>query len=541
MSKKLPRALLFVISFNVAFLLYSSSVRGLPIWDDLPYWFFDPAMKPDVSYLSIWRSYGWPFSISVQKLAFGLWKNQYAFYHVFNFCLHFLNSYLVYLLGKRLRLRSPFLYFLLFLLHPACVISVAWMIQIKTLLCFTFALAALLCYLEGRRGTRWLAASWVFFFLSVTSKSASLPLPLIFLALSFRSRCFKKQALLLPFFLIAAWSGHRVLSSEVTQQGVEMAALSTTFKEIPEPGDAPVAVHVPSEAKKETLAPAPSGISQLLVFRREPTERTFFTDILPGVYRYFYHLARESQKLAASPQGSGPVETVPAPTAFVSSLQIPSFEKIKINVVLTAQTLRYYFWHSLLPTQTEPVKGLNFNQLQLQDVFHLAFLVLFVGFFWRDPLLSFLLAAHLLLLPFVGLIPAPFMNVTWVSDQHLYLVLPALIGFWLKLWERIPGRFAAVVPGVYLLLFSLGTWRAVHWYKDEFAFYETSLERNPLNAPIAYNLAYAYLKHDRWVDAYNVMEGIVLLAKHEPLLRKNVYYPHIEFLYQRMTRLMEDS
>ncbi|HXH30716.1 MAG TPA: tetratricopeptide repeat protein [Bacteriovoracaceae bacterium] len=498
MSIKLPKTLLFILSFCVGLLLYVPSITGTPIWDDMPFWFGDPAMYQDFSYLRIWTNYGWPFSVTFQKLALAVFKDQYVFYHVINFLLHFVNSLLVYSLGRRLRLKHPSIYFLLFFLHPVGVTSVAWMIQVKTLLCFGFALSALLAYFKGLKDVRWMALSWVLFFLSVTSKSSSLTLPVILLLISYRHFKFRKLHHVLPFLLISAWSGHRVLSSALTQEGVQSAKVVNDFKK---PVAAPPLVSAGATVKK-----APPLVSAKKI--ETPVAET--------------------------------TKVVPKPTVTVNHTQVPGkLSLLKSDGDLLLQTMFYYFWQSVLPLHTQPVKGLNFDDPGGKELTHLIFLVLLLILFRKQSLLLYLAAAHLLLIPFLGLIPAPFMNVTWVSDQHLYLILPAFIGFWLKLLEKISWKHSSSIPVVFLLFYCYKTFEANRWYKNQFVFYQSSLEYNPLNAPIAYNLAYAHLHAGQWIDAYNVVEGVTSLATQEPLLKKNIYYPHVESLYRQMTSTME--
>src|SRR5687768_4744598 len=114
MSDKIPRPVLFALSFALCLAIYWPSLQGTPIWDDRSFWFFDSKLK-ELDYLSIWQYSSWPLSVSLQKLLFDLWGHEYLYYHLFNLGLHFLNAYLLYLIGKKVDLKSPFLLFLLFL------------------------------------------------------------------------------------------------------------------------------------------------------------------------------------------------------------------------------------------------------------------------------------------------------------------------------------------------------------------------------------------------------------------------------------------
>ena len=76
--------------------------------------------------------------------------------------------------------------FLVFLLHPSNVISVSWMIQLKTLMCFLFAIISFLFLIKAHNNKRWYLPSWTFFLFSLLSKSASLPLSVVFFFFSYK-------------------------------------------------------------------------------------------------------------------------------------------------------------------------------------------------------------------------------------------------------------------------------------------------------------------------------------------------------------------
>ena len=449
------------------------------------------------------NDFGWPLSVSIQKLTLSWWQENYSYYHLLNFIIHCGNATLVYSLGRKLRLQNTFFYFLLFLIHPIAVISVGWMIQMKTLICFFFALASLLAFLKAHKNLKWMAFSWFLFFLSITSKSASLTLPLIFLALHVRLYKWNKIYLLIPFFLMSAWSGYRVLSSPVTTTGTEKASQTVEKKiieERPVVEEAPVAKPTKVEVPKVEKAPV------------------------------------EAPVVVATPKEEipEPPAKLPEPKIEIPSEGKSSFSFIKLNIKLFLQTSHYYFWQSILPVNNVPVKGLNYSDLGAAEYIHIIFLGIITFLLWKDAGLIYLLAAHFLLLPFLGIIPAPFMNVTWVSDQHLYLVLPAFLAFWFRLAERIPWKKNYLLFIFFTLVYSYKTYEATPQYKDQFSFYESSIAYNPYNVPITYNLAFAYIMHGDWNNAYSVVNNCIQMADLVPEMKQNQYYPYVAILYLQM-------
>lgn len=524
MNTKILKPGIFILSFFISLALYWPAMKGEPIWDDFTFWFTDPAMRNSMSYSTIWSNYAWPFSVSVQKLALGLFQKKYVYYHVISFCLHFANAILVYRLGRLFRFKNPIIYFLLFLLHPVAVITTAWMIQIKTLLCMFFGLASLLTFMKGNKDYRWMILSWVLFLLSITSKSASLTLPLIFLVISLRSYRFQKLHFLIPFFIFAGLSTWKVLKSPVTQTGAEKAARVTKIKHEPVAAAAPVVTEKPKavEIKTEVKVEPPKKIKKpkkIEAPKVEPKPEPKPEPVTAPV---------EEKKLVRP-------KTPPINNTEIES----SFKFVGLDVSLIAQTLHYYFWQTFVPNNNHPVKGLNPHSAGLVEIVHILFLILLVALLWKDSALIYLAAAHFLLLPFLGIIPAPFMNITWVSDQHLYLVLPAMLAFWVRLIDKINWKYSFILPSVFVLFFSYKTLKATPFYKNQFTFYQSSLDYNPFNVPIAYNMSFARLLSGNIEEAYYVASDAYNRSLSEPMMRKNIYYPHLVQLYVQLKFSME--
>jgi hypothetical protein len=472
------KKLIFPLSYLIAVIIYWPALNGTPAWDDFPFWFEDPVMKPTMSYLEILKNFAWPFSVIFQKFLYNVFNENYYIYHLINLSIHFLNAFLVYKLAQHIKLNRPFILFFLFLVHPVCVITTAWMIQIKTLLCFFFALASCLTFFKGNKDWRWMTLSWVLFLFSVASKSASLGLPLIFTLVSLTSYRFMKIHLLIPFFLIAFWGGYRVAVSPLTIEGTQKASQTTEVKEVPSRPDSEI-----------TAAPLPSP-EQL---KSELDEKK--------------------------------------PELKVEKASLSAISFIRFDVSMISKTLHYYFWQVFLPIRNEPIKGLNTNEAGFAVYGHLIFLALLIIICWGDSALISLAAGHILLLPFLGIIPAPYMLITWVSDQHLYLALPCLLAFWLRLIDKLKWKHTYTLPTVVGLFFLYKTSISTPFYKDQFAFYEASLDYNPENVPIIYNLAFAYVMNNEWDKAKRLLQYIYERAQTDPSISNNQFYPQLLKLY----------
>lgn len=531
MSIKIPKPLLFLISFCVALALYWPAMNGTPVWDDYTFWFTDPVMKSTTTYTDIWLRFAWPLSVSVQKVLLSIFQKNYFSYHLINFVLHFTNSLFVYWIARLLRFKHSFIIFLLFLLHPACVISTAWMVQIKTLLCLFFALGSVLSFMKGQKDIRWMIVSWALFALSILSKSASITLPVLFLVYSFKQYRFKKLALLVPFFLFSLASTYRVLNSEITKEGTEKAVkIAKVHSEEEKKIEAPV------EEKPAAVPEVPRSIEPP-VKPKEEKKKKRKTEVPKPVVKE----EKKPEPVIVPELKPEPPPVVPLPekTVVINNTDIKkdswlSLVFIKVNGTLILQTLNYYFWQVLLPLDSTPVKGLNYDKAGFIEYLHLFFLVSMVIIFIKESALYYLVFAHFLLIPFLGIMPAPYMTVTWVSDQHLYLVLPALIFFWMRIVEKIKWRYAVVIPLVITAFFCFKTYEASTYYRSEIAFYEKCVDQNPFNIPIVYNLAFAYLLQNNLEKASTLLENTIILSQSRPVVQKNLYFPHLVSLYQEI-------
>lgn len=479
MSLSRQNLFFFFVSLLAGIALYWVSFHGEPIWDDLSYLFSDPDLKnPEFSHLHVWKNYSWPLNTSLTKIFIDLFGKNYLSYHILNFSLHFLNSLLVYKIAQELKFKWPKLGFLLFFLHPACVISVAWMIQFKTLICFFFAFSSLFLFLRNQRDLKVLSFSWVLFFLSVTAKSASIGFPVFFFFL-LHKKDRKGYLSLVPFLLISAWSGHRLLTSPYTLIGIERAeSIKENLKKLPE------RKVVQTEEKK-----------------KEKKE--------------------ENKKIVEIPKSETPK---------VIQKKVAESSPFGERFQLINKTLHYYFWQTIIPLHNVPIRGLNHEDTKAEDYIHLLFIILLVLIFWKKKALAYFLTAHFLLIPFLGFIVAPYMSVTWVSDQHLYLVLPIMLAFWFSMLENLSFKYVTHLLGILIAFFSFKTWKTVSYYENQETFFKASLDYNPFNVPISYNLAYAYVTTGRVKEATMVLERIEFFAEEDPKIKKSPYYPHVIIL-----------
>ncbi len=123
----------------------------------------------------------WPIVYTTFWLEQRAWGTHPLGYHAVNILLHGFNSVLLWMLLRRMGLRTAWPVAVIFALHPVHVESVAWVIERKDVLSALFCLLSLWFYLqwsEGRKIALYLV-SLVLFACAMLSKSAIIGFPVV--------------------------------------------------------------------------------------------------------------------------------------------------------------------------------------------------------------------------------------------------------------------------------------------------------------------------------------------------------------------------
>ena len=95
----------FSFSFLLLLILYYPTFFGKPIWDD-KFFLFEGNLKNFSSPWDFIRIFSWPVTILLQKFMLNSFKDNYFYYHLTNFFLHFANGLLFYQLLRNLKISS---------------------------------------------------------------------------------------------------------------------------------------------------------------------------------------------------------------------------------------------------------------------------------------------------------------------------------------------------------------------------------------------------------------------------------------------------
>lgn len=446
MKKILDNSFIFFsFCFLVLMILYYPTFSGEQIWDDR-YFLFDSAVRHvEFKFLDLLNIFSWPVTILTQKLLLKIFDTEYLYFHITNFCLHFINGLLLFRFLKLKNIPSPRLGFMIFLFHPSMITSVAWMIQLKTLLCAFFALLSLNYFLKSESETLWKkrytnrAFAILSYTLSLGSKSASIPLLVYFLKI--KENWKKKLYFIAPIVVISAIALYKLFTSQVALEGIQKAISSTPYE-----------------------------------------------------------------------------------SAF----------EFALNTV--PQTLNFYFWQALFPFYNIPIRGTVPDNVMSALVGFIPMVILLV-MIRKQRELKYFLFFFLMLTPFLGIIPAPFMTSSWVSDQHLYVAMIFFIPGICLLLEKIEEtKVKLISQAVAVIFLCFVSFSNMSNYQDEYHFYKSSFDYNH-NLAAGYQLMNFYVANERYEEARNCYYQILTSNPYTDYLENNFYWLRIQ---QFEPRIFED-
>lgn len=491
----LPRPLLWMFLACVAIFSYAGSFTGEPIWDDSHFIFWVFAQQPDPSHWTFWKHHIWPLFDSVAAILHGWWGEKTVYWHVFNFTLHALNTLFIGKLVSTWRPSWALPLGVLFFVHPLNVMSVAWIIQLKTLLCIFFLLTTLLSLRRWVKSPTpvWYAVAIGSFVMSVAAKSASLPIPWLVLPLLIMRRKQHPRWLvaLVPFLVITLLSTWRILNNDAVQSAVSNSEI--VVEQLIE--QSPAVVTVEPEAEAPPVEAPPVEALRVEAPKDVPVEV-----VLP----------EPSPEVVVAPEPS-----VPRP---------PSTLAFGLHNLATYLALPWFPW------PVSPVHGAYTGGVDARawGGILLTIAVFAVAWFKRTWLpLKLLGVQAAILVPYLGFVIAPYMTYTAISEQHFYLMLPFALALQFWLLDFLPLVWRRFLLGVSGALFVAITANYTQSFKNERVFYERILTVRPYNTLATINLAGHYFHNGSHRQAELIIENYLREAESNPQLKQDALFPTI--------------
>lgn len=210
-------AAIFGLFLVAALAAYAPALRGEFLWDDLGH-VTHPALQSWSGLLRIWFEPGvtqqyYPLLHSAFWFEHRLWDDAVLGYHLVNVLQHAFAATLFGLILRRLAVPGAWFAAALFLLHPVCVESVAWICEQKNTLSLVLYLGAALAYLrfDETRSRRAYALATGLFVLALLTKTVTATLPGALLVVAWWRRgklSWRADVLpVLPWFALGAAGG----------------------------------------------------------------------------------------------------------------------------------------------------------------------------------------------------------------------------------------------------------------------------------------------------------------------------------------------
>ena len=152
----MPSWVFGVLLIVVTLLAYWPALHGDFLFDDTVHISDDPAVTAPGGLWDIWFKPGatpqyYPLTFTVFWLGYRLWGLHTVGYHLLNVMFHGAAAILLWQFLQRLKVRGAWLGGANFELKPICVMSLAWMTELKNTLSATLALGAAWVYLIAMR------------------------------------------------------------------------------------------------------------------------------------------------------------------------------------------------------------------------------------------------------------------------------------------------------------------------------------------------------------------------------------------------------
>ncbi len=239
--------LLALVLVIVTVLAYQSAWHAGFIWDDDSYVTENQDLRSLEGLGRIWAQPGtatqyYPLALTTFWAEYHLWKLQPLGYHLANILLHAVNAVLLWRVLRRLGVPGSWWAAMLWVLHPVCVESVAWVTERKNVLSGLFYFLAVLAYLRFRPLTDREAArtcDWryyplvlVLFLCALLSKTVTCSLPAVLLLLVWwkTGRVGRRDILALaPLFVMGVASGFVTTWMEKQYVGASGAEWALSF------------------------------------------------------------------------------------------------------------------------------------------------------------------------------------------------------------------------------------------------------------------------------------------------------------------------
>lgn len=405
-------------------LFHPSLQNKLYFWDDERFIFLNPGYLNAHSWTEFWNFKSpyfksWPFGYSLFWFFDKILKVENLFYYKFlNIVVHSINALLIFNFLKKCKFPFYLLLSLIFLAHPLNVENVSWIFQLLTLVAFTFFLLSFFFiakYLNEQKKV-FLLISFLFFMLSLFSKSVAVFAPIFFLIYFFLMGAgYKKMVLLIPFFIFAVLIGLINIKGTENMSQQNYSQASSIISKLQD-NDWDI---------KKKFSPEQVALSEYFNFiymRKKKLDKIGFNReeiFSQGVVHYFSKLILPVNQQFIYPVWKIPLAYSLPLIAIVFSIVVVAFKKTRDNKIILSVT--------------------------------------YIAIF---------------LLPYLGLTFITFFYWSNVSDRYTYFIIPAFVIILGLCFKNRESKFSSYTLTLYLAVLSVLTVNYGYKFNNPLALYE---------------------------------------------------------------------
>ncbi len=210
----------------------------------------------------------------------------------------------------------------------------------------------------------------------------------------------------------------------------------------------------------------------------------------------------------------------------------------ELSILLTLQIFSYYLKQAFFPFNLTTIYGKFPDKNTIAILINLIPLTFIATLIWKRKILIFLLFFVTAISPFLAFIKAPYMSITQVSDQHLYipLLITSIFIAYVICNLKMKVKFKNAIISFLIIAFLIYGHLFAYNYQSEKQFYKTALDNNP-HIHVAYiNLATSYMDKQKWDKARKILyKGLEVLKKDcNCNVQKHPLYFYFEHQFNRL-------
>ncbi|MGK0368115.1 MAG: hypothetical protein ACI9QD_001256, partial [Thermoproteota archaeon] len=474
----------FLLLSILGLIIYWPSLKGGPIWDD-EYRLFKDYIYLKLDVVDYWNfKFRWPLFNSITNILLKVFGENYLAFRLINLFTFSICTTLLFKVLTKLKFKYALLTSLIFFVHPMNVQNAAWIIQLKSLVSFCFILLSTLFFMRENKSWKINFLSLFFYVCSLLTKSFLIHFPFYLLLYLFLKKkgsvkqlipFFLAMILFIPFFISAK---HNRKSSDNAKFDLKREMTLSQLNKglvLSRKAEESYNKSVINERKKpEKKQPVKKKVEKY--FRL-----TGGNLIIDSVHDFskLQHLDKKKREQIINFFNKNKKNKKKKE---IKEVKLNAWSMLYNRSILVAKTSLYYLTTGLYPIHLAGYyEKFDLIQNNKNDYLLIFFLLLVLVVYIFGVKICINRKAHVLeltllltlisIMPVVGIVIGPFMNLTHISDHHFLYGLIFYIPFMLLLVERLLRNVKIILTIIsvsIMIIFSILSYRhSITFFNNE--------------------------------------------------------------------------